>query len=329
MKVIQQLLDEGYTELHLQGGEPFIRSDIFQVLDLLDQHDGVDFMISSNSLLLDEEKIKRLLEYTGLKMFSISLDGASRETHEAMRGKNTFEHTLKMMRLVAKWKSRLNSQTILAVNHVLARISSNEIDKIFAIADNVGFDYVFALSLSMLGNAVEHRDELYLSEREELNVLQKGATTLRKINVARQIKGLHPLMFNVELFPYRWKCRLLKWSRSLVCSVTQQKCKSGTGTIYIGADGTIFPCEGIRVFLNMIEEKVGPYERPNIQECTIQEAKNGESFRRIVEYLHDYDHIFRSIEPCNTCEHLSKCSVCPLFAIADGEVKRCRKEVLI
>lgn len=329
MSTIQQLLAEGCTEFHLQGGEPFIRPDIFQVLDLFDLHEGVKFLISSNSLLLDEEKIKKLLNYRGLKAFSISLDGATEKTHETMRGEKTFKYTLDMMQLAAKWKSRLNSQTILTVNHVLTKVSSKEIGEIFAIADNVGFDAVFALSLSLFGNAAEHKDELYLSEREELQVLKKGTTALGKINMARQIRGLQPLMLNIEHFPYTWKCRLLKWSRGLTSSITQQKCRSGTGTIYVGADGTIFPCEGVRGFLDIIEEKVGPYERPNIQEYTIQEAKQMESFKRIVQYLHDYDRIFKSIEPCSTCEHLNKCSICPLFAVADREVKRCKEEVLM
>jgi radical SAM protein with 4Fe4S-binding SPASM domain len=322
------LVDEGYNEFHLQGGEPFICSNVFQVLDLFEQHD-VEYALGSNSLLLNNEKIKKLLTYKGLKMLSISVDGATEKTHEAMRGRNTFEPTLKMMRLAAKWKSSLNSRTILSVNHVLTKINHKEIGGIFTIADRIGFDSVFVFSLSLVGNAAEHKDELFLPEREELQALQEGANVLRKINMARKIKGLNRLMFDIELFPYTWKCRLLKWSKGVTSKATQQMCGSGTSTIYIGIDGTVFPCEGARAFLDRIEREVGPYERPNVQNYTIKEAKQTESFKRIVEFLHDYEHIFTSIEPCNTCEYLRNCSICPLFAIADGEVKKCREEVLI
>jgi radical SAM protein with 4Fe4S-binding SPASM domain len=328
MNVFKQLLDEGYNEFDLKGGEPFMRSDIFQVMDLLEQH-GATFFLSSNALLLTEEKIQKLLSYRGLSTFTVSLDGARKETHEAIRGEKTFDRTLEMVRLVAKWMSRLNSRTRFGLNYTLMKTNHKEIGEIFDLADRLGFDSVFVLTLSMLGNAVEHEDDLALQEREELLALQRGAKVLRKINIARQIKGSRPLEFSVEKFPYTWKCRLMKWSRTFKSSVTRSVCGGGTNRIYIGADGTIFPCEGVRISLDKIQEEVGPFEKPSIWEYTVQEAKQTESFRRIVDLLHDYDRMFKSIEPCNTCGYLGKCTICPLSARRDGGVKRCMEEVLM
>jgi radical SAM protein with 4Fe4S-binding SPASM domain len=179
-----------------------------------------------------------------------------------------------------------------------------------------------------LGNALDHKDELYLTEKEEFEALLKGATALRKINVKRQIKGMNPLTINLDLFTYSWKIILMRLSKHVVGREGGNICSTGTTTIYVDVDGTIYPCEGTRVFMDMLEERLGPYERPNIHECTIAEAKQKESFKRIVSYLRDYDTLFNSITPCNTCEHLGKCTICPLFALKDGEVKRCTREVL-
>jgi MoaA/NifB/PqqE/SkfB family radical SAM enzyme len=96
MKVITQLIDEGYTEFHLQGGEPFIREDIFDVLDLFDENNIV-YALSTNSLLLDEEKIKKVLAYKGLLTFTFSLDGSTPETHNTMRGEDAFDHVMDMI----------------------------------------------------------------------------------------------------------------------------------------------------------------------------------------------------------------------------------------
>lgn len=327
ISLLEQLVAAGYNEFHLQGGEPFIRSDIFEVLDFLEQH-GVQFLVTTNSLLLNEEKIKKVLTYKRLSTFTISLDGATKETHEALRGENTFERTLEMIRLAVKWRAKLGSAVRLNINHTVSKINYKEIGEIFYLVDRIGVDSVFILSLSLLGNAAEHKDELFLSEREELLALQEGIAVLRKIDIARQIKGLRPLQFEVELFPYTWKCRLMKQSRRFTSKVTEHTCGAGVNTIYIGADGTIYPCEGTRVFLDMIEKEVGLYEKPNIRNYTIQEAKQTESFRKITDFLHDYDRIFKSIEPCNTCEHLGKCTICPLFAKAHRVVKKCTEEVL-
>ena len=328
MDVLEKLIGEGYTEFELKGGEPFIRSDIFEILDLL-EHYNKEFFLTSNSLLLTEEKISKLLSYKNLSTFSISLDGVTRKTHETIRGENTFDYTIEMIKLAAKWKKKVNSQTRLGINYTITKVNYTEIGKIFKFADKVGFDSIFVLSLSVLGNAVEHKDELFLPEREELKALQEGTSILRKINIGRQIKGVQPLEFDMELFPFTWKCRLMKWSRNFSSYITEHKCGSGIYEIYVAADGTIFPCEGIRVHQDIIERKVGPYEKPNIKDYTVEEAKKTESFRKIVDFLQDYDQIFESLEPCNTCGHLGKCTVCPVFALADGGMKRCTEDVLI
>lgn len=328
VRTIEHLIAEGYTDFHLQGGEPFIRSDIFQMLNLFEDHENVRFSFASNSLLLNEEKIKKLLLHKRLSTFTISLDGALKETHETMRGENTYEHTLKMMKLVAKWKYKLKAQTNFNLNFTLTKINHQEIEQIFRTADQLGFDRVVVLSLSPMGNAAENLDKLLLSEKEEFAALQKGAHALRKINIARQAKGLNPLQFDVNLFPYTWKCKLMKWSRDFTNGRTQVLCGTGTSTIYVGADGTIFPCEGVRTCLDVVEREIGSYEKPNIKDYTITEAKKTESFKRIVAFLRDYDKVFGSIEPCNTCEHLGKCNICPLFALMDGGVPRCAPEVL-
>jgi hypothetical protein len=78
----------------------------------------------------------------------------------------------------------------------------------------------------------------------------------------------------------------------------------------------------------VLEKILGPYEKPNINDCTIAEAKETESFKKIVDYLQNYDHVFNSVTPCNTCGYLGKCTICPLVVLADGEARRCTLEVL-
>ncbi|MBU7014784.1 MAG: radical SAM protein [Theionarchaea archaeon] len=326
--LLEQLIDNGYDSFDLKGGEPFIRSDIFEILDFLERHDA-SFFLSTNGLLLDEEKIRRVLSYQRLSTFTVSLDGATKETHEAMRGKGTFHPTLEIIRRIAETREMLGSQIRFGLNYALTKVNYQEIKDVFHLADELGFSAVFVLCLSLIGNALEHKGDLFLLERDELAALKEGATVLRKIDIARQIRGLSPLEFNVELFPYKWKCRLMKWSGHYKGFITKNQCSAGVSEIYVGADGTIYPCEGVRVFLKMVEEEVGHYTRPSVWNYTINEARQEESFKKIVDFLHDYDRLFESIEPCNTCEHLRKCTICPLFARADGKVNRCTEEVLI
>ncbi|MBU7048096.1 MAG: radical SAM protein [Theionarchaea archaeon] len=327
MEILNQLISAGYNEFHLQGGEPLIRSDLFDILNLFDENNAV-FALSTNSLLLNEEKIDKLLTYKGLLTFTFSLDGATPETHNRMRGDDVFDHAVKMIQHAVKAKSEIAPQKNLSLNHTITKINYHELNDVLKLANTLGVDSITILSLSLLGNALDHKDELFLSEKEEFLAIQKAATLLRKINVSRKIKGLHPLTINMDLFTFAWKCKLMKLSHHVTGKEGGNICGSGTNTIYIALDGTIYPCEGSRVFIDMLEETLGPYERPNINEYTIAEAKETETFKKIVDYLHDYDHVFNSVTPCNTCGYLGKCTICPLFAVADGEVKRCTEEVL-
>jgi radical SAM protein with 4Fe4S-binding SPASM domain len=327
MEILNQLIAAGYNEFHLQGGEPFIRSDIFDVLNLFDQNNAA-FVISTNSLLLNEEKIEHLLKYKGLVMLTFSLDGANPETHNRMRGDDVFDYAVQMIQHAVKMRRTHRSRTTIGLNHTLTRINYHELNDVFKYADTLGVDSISVLSLSLRGNALDHKDELFLSEKEEFLALQKAARGLRKINMNRTIKRVPPLIFNVELYPYTWKCILMDQSRHLVSYVSQHICSSGTQTIYVAADGTIYPCEAARPSLDVLEKILGPYEKPNINDCTIAEAKETESFKKIVDYLQNYDHVFNSVTPCNTCGYLGKCTICPLVVLADGEARRCTLEVL-
>ena len=68
----------GITMLNLSGGEPFLRSDIFEILDYAKNFE--DIVITTNGTLLNDEKCQKLASYENIKL-SISLDGLE-ETHE-------------------------------------------------------------------------------------------------------------------------------------------------------------------------------------------------------------------------------------------------------
>ena len=66
LKEAKQLLSElwynGTTMLNLSGGEPFLRKDIFEILDYTKKFE--DIVITTNCTLLDEDKCKKLSTYS-------------------------------------------------------------------------------------------------------------------------------------------------------------------------------------------------------------------------------------------------------------------------
>jgi MoaA/NifB/PqqE/SkfB family radical SAM enzyme len=69
--------------IHLTGGEPLLKPEIFLLLDYLDQQSAIEELgIITNGLPITPEMIDRLSAFTKLKKMKISLDGGDAHVHE-------------------------------------------------------------------------------------------------------------------------------------------------------------------------------------------------------------------------------------------------------
>lgn len=69
----------------LTGGEPFLRKDIFEIIDYSVSL-GLKTEVVSNGSLIDNPQIVRRIIESGLKNIAISLDGVNPQTHDCIRG---------------------------------------------------------------------------------------------------------------------------------------------------------------------------------------------------------------------------------------------------
>jgi radical SAM protein with 4Fe4S-binding SPASM domain len=82
--------------IHLTGGEPLLKPELFALLNDLDQQSGVEELgIITNGLLIDQEMTKRLSRFSKLRKIKISLDGGNAETNDAIRQKGAFEKVMR------------------------------------------------------------------------------------------------------------------------------------------------------------------------------------------------------------------------------------------
>ncbi|KYF86956.1 radical SAM protein [Sorangium cellulosum] len=88
----------GSFRLGLTGGEPLLRKDLFDILDLATSH-GLHPCLTTNALLLTEETAKKLGERS-LVWLNVSLDGATAATNDAVRGEGTFARVLEKVALL-------------------------------------------------------------------------------------------------------------------------------------------------------------------------------------------------------------------------------------
>jgi len=128
--VIDQVADMGVQYLVVSGGEPMLRPELPQILAYA-RGRGLSVTLLTNGLLVDRTAARML---SGMKIrVKISLDGATRETHEALRGSDTFASTLDSLSIL-----RSEEADGLAVHFTLSRLNAAELLRLPAVLTSIG-----------------------------------------------------------------------------------------------------------------------------------------------------------------------------------------------
>lgn len=82
-RVISEIRQAGEPVIILTGGEPLLRTDIFDIISLCVEN-GLPVVMGTNGTLLDESVAERL-KSSGVRRISISIDGPDATTHDNFR----------------------------------------------------------------------------------------------------------------------------------------------------------------------------------------------------------------------------------------------------
>ncbi len=94
-KVLKNIFDNVKCEnIALSGGEPFLRNDIFEIIDFLGKHD-INITLVTNTLALNHDKIETLKKYN--LSFEIPLHSTDEKIHNYLTQSNSWEKTLENM----------------------------------------------------------------------------------------------------------------------------------------------------------------------------------------------------------------------------------------
>jgi len=95
-RVIDEVVSLGARRLYLTGGEPFLRDDIFEILEYASLK--TDTIILTNGTLLTQERLKGVERFKGRVIFQVSLEGPNPDVNDSIRGRGNFELTVKGIR---------------------------------------------------------------------------------------------------------------------------------------------------------------------------------------------------------------------------------------
>ncbi len=134
-----ELADLGTHQISIAGGEPLVRLDVFRIIEAFAAK-GLSVNLCTNGLLL--RKYRREVAASGARCVTVSLDGASPECHDRLRGRpGAFAEVEKGIE--ALLSSRGPGSPILRVRMTVSGVNASEVGAFYrrwaAVADDVLF----------------------------------------------------------------------------------------------------------------------------------------------------------------------------------------------
>lgn len=173
-EAINKLVKMDVKHITLSGGEPFLRDDIFEIIEYIKKK-NVHLAIFSNGYFIDEKIVSRLEHLLDSYDFiQVSLDGFSKEKFESQRGENTFEKVMMALEILGQ------SSLIVRVNMVASKYNVDEILSTYEISDRMNIN---TFSVSHIYDLNKGKD-MY----DELSMIQFLDEIINCINVSKKLK---------------------------------------------------------------------------------------------------------------------------------------------
>ncbi len=96
IKIIREFKEQRGKYIIITGGEPLVRADIFDILDVIESLE-IPFQFASNSLAMTQKRLEKLDSYKCLDLYFTSLLGADAQKHCNITQKDSYNNILETL----------------------------------------------------------------------------------------------------------------------------------------------------------------------------------------------------------------------------------------
>lgn len=266
---VNEIEDRGH--INITGGEPFIRDDIFELIEFFYKNrKEITFGILTNGSYLTEEVVAKLSKFKP-RMVQVSLDG-NKEMHDSIRGEGSFEEVIKAIKLLKKYNIKaLVSFTANDKNY-------RNFSEVVSIARNAGAYKVWSDRLVPIGSGATG----------EVNTLS-NKQVVEYINIMKKEKN----KFVNKLS--KTKVAIERSLQFLCGEGDCYTCSAGDGLIVVLEDGSVMPCRRLPLVVG------------NLKDLSLKEIYFNSD---LMKDLRENKEISKGCEGCNlfsTCKGGAKC----------------------
>ncbi len=171
LRLIDQAAQARVRHIGLTGGEVFLRPDALRLMQRAYEQ-GISTTVVTNGLLLSDNLLEKLAQYE-VWVF-LSLDGARKETHEKIRGPDTWEKVISAARRMNK--AGMKFSTIMAVS----KLNYWEVAEHLALVKELGAAVSCLIPVIPAGRAGK---ELAPTSKEIVVTLQQAEEGAESLNL--------------------------------------------------------------------------------------------------------------------------------------------------
>lgn len=158
LEKVKRDFDVSRMMLCITGGEPLLRRDFFEIMEIAHRL-GYGWGMTSNATLIEGETARRLRE-TGMRTISVSVDGL-RETHDAFRRRpGAYDAAMSGVAALVREGGFHNVQ----ITSVLTHESIGELDAMYKVFCKTGIDSWRLVGMEPIGRALQHPELMLTAE---------------------------------------------------------------------------------------------------------------------------------------------------------------------
>jgi len=183
-KLITELHHMGITTIKITGGEPFMRKDIFEIFDILENM-NIKFIVFTNGSFINSIYVKKLKSYSHLLCIRVSIDG-NEETNDKIRGLGSFSRAIDALKLLEINKIPCE------INYTITKVNYNQLCEVGNYLTMNSLNCLINIGAVKIAGRAKNKDTYkYYFDKGETDIFIKNVKV--QISQSDRIKSFYML----------------------------------------------------------------------------------------------------------------------------------------